>query len=518
MAESITPFRIWSKPGIARDGTTLANQNHEDGQWVRWQRGDPRKIGGYRRLTNLLDNPGRGMNVFDQNDQTYTHIGNINTLQQMQINPNGVVSAMSDRTPAAFTTSANNLWQFDTSYDTGATLNYLLAHAAPNAADISSNTTAPVYYGNATATAVLTATAFPNVSGGVAVSGAYTWAYGSDGVVYWSAPNDPDGYGAAGSGTARPCSAKIVRALALRAGAGAGPTTLFWSLNSLERATFVGGTPIFNFDTISPMSSILSAASVIEFNGVYFWCGIDSFLMFNGVVRDLPNDMNVNYFFDNLNYAYRSRVFAMKVPRFGEIWWCYPRGAATECTHAIIYNVKENTWYDTSLPNSGRSCAQYAQVFRSPLMCGVDDDASATSGGYRLWQHEFGVDALDGVSVLAIDSYYETHEFGIPLGDTGASKTSLICNVVEPDFLQTGNMYMIVKGRQNARSEERESSAYTFAEPSTTVEGDYQQQNINIREGSRYMRFRFGSNVQGGTYQGGKIMAHFQPGDARITS
>lgn len=518
MAESITPFRIVSKPGIARDGTTLDNLHHHDGQWVRWQRGMPRKMGGYRRLTNLLDNPGRGMNVFDQNNQTYTHVGNSDTLQQMQIDPTGVVSSITDRTPAAFTTSANNLWQFDAGYDTGSSANYLLAHAAPNAADISSNTATPVWYGSVTATAVLTTTAFPSVSGGVVQSGAYTWAYGSDGIAYWSPPNDPPGYGAAGSGSARPCAAKIVRALPLRAGSGAGPTTLFWSLNTLERATFVGGTAIFNFDTVSPQSSILSAASVIEYNGVYFWCGVDSFLMFNGVVRELPNDMNVNYFFDNLNYTYRSRVFAFKVPRFSEIWWCYPRGSATECTHAVIYNVRENTWYDTELPGNGRSCAQYAQVFKSPLLCGVDEDTTAASGGHRLWQHEFGVDSLDGTRVLAIESYYETHEFGVPIGDTGASKTGLVCNLIEPDFLQSGDMTLTMKGRMNARSEERVGDVITFPENSAAVEVSAELQQIKELFSSRYIHFRFGSNVAGGDYQAGKIMGHFQPGDGRTTS
>lgn len=519
MPESITPFPIISKPGIQRDGTLLSGLNyHVDGQWARWQRGLPRKIGGYRRLTNLLDNPGRGMNVFDQNNQTYTHVGSINMLQQMQIDPTGVVSAITDRTPATLAASANNLWQFANAYDTGTSENLILAHAAPNAADISSDTATQVWYGETVDTAALVATGFTATSGGVCNSGPYTVAYGSNGIVEWSPPNDPAGYGGgSGDGTASICSAKIVKGMPLRAGAGNGPAFLLWSLNSLERMTFVGGTPIFNFDTVSPESSILSAASVIEYNGVYFWCGVDSFLVFNGVVRELPNDMNVNYFFDNLNYTYRSRVFAFKVPRFNEIWWCYPRGSATECTHAVIYNVKENTWYDTELPGNGRSCAQYAQVFKSPLMCGVDEDTSAVSGGHRLWQHEFGVDSIDGPRVLAIESFYETHEFGIPIGDTGASKTSLACNVVEPDFVQTGQMYMIVKGRQNARSQVRESDPYTFAAaPDDGVE--MQQQLLNIRETSRYMRFRFGSNVAMGDYQAGRIMAHFQPADGRITS
>lgn len=524
MAESITPIRIMSKPGVKRDGTLLEGDYHVDCQWCRWQRGLPRKIGGYRRLTNLLAGIGRGMNVFDQNNETYTHIGSAAALQQMLIDPNGVVSAMSDRTPVGFAASANNLWQFDNAYDTGTAKLGLLAHAAPNATDISSNIANDIYFGEATAAAVLTATAFTPTSGGVAVSSPYTWAYGSNGVVEWSPPNDPTNYGGAGSGTAAICAAKIVRAMPLRAGAGNGPTTLFWSLNSLERATFIGGTAVFNFDTITSQSSIMSAASVIEYNGVYFWIGVDSFLLYNGVVRELPNDMNSNYFFTGdasdpgINYAYRQRVFAFKVPRFGEIWWCYPRGSATECTHAIIYNVTLNTWYDTPLPASGRSCAQYAQVFTSPLVCGVDPDTSTGATTYKLWQHEFGVDSIDGTEVIAVESFYETNEIGLPFTDgganTGGSKQSLVNNWIEPDFVQNGEMYVIVKARWNARSQEHVSAPYTFvALPTVPAE-----ETVKIRETGRFLRYRFGSNVQGGDYQAGKIMGHFQGGDARITS
>jgi hypothetical protein len=92
--------------------------------------------------------------------------------------------------------------------------------------------------------------------------------------------------------------------------------------------------------------------------------------LYNGVVREVPNNLNLNWFFDNLNYDQRQKVFAIKVPRFGEIWWCFPFGDATECTHAVIYNVREGTWYDTELPNSGRTNGQFPRVFQYPLMIG----------------------------------------------------------------------------------------------------------------------------------------------------
>lgn len=520
MPTTIVPVHLLSKPGYKRDGTLLEGDNYVDGQWCRFQRGLPRKIGGYRRLTNLLNGIGRGMNVFDQNSETYTHIGYSSTLQQLLIDPNGVTSSFNDRTPVGFVANANNLWTLDQIYDGASTSLRLIAHAAPNLTDISSNTTGTIYYGDATATSPLTATAATPVSGGIVVVHPYVFAFGSSGVVYWCVPNTPNDWSSAGSGSARVTSAKVVAGMPLRSGAGNAPSGLFWTLDHLIRATFISTTIGFQFDVITVQSSILSSQSIIEYDGIYFWAGVDRFLLFNGVVRELPNNLNINYFFDNLNFNARQKVFAYKVPRWGEIWWCYPRGSATECTHALIYNVREDIWYDTQLPNSGRSCGQYAQVFKSPLMCGIDVDTSTGSSTYKLWQHEFGVDSIDGRIVTAIPSFFETSEFGFPAPDNQlfqSSNKSMIVNTVEPDFVQSGGMNLIVKTRWNSRSPEHVSTPYPFAADSGSgVASD--QQVLTIRETGRYMRFNFSSNVQGGNYEAGKILVHIQEGDERIRS
>jgi hypothetical protein len=43
----------------------------------------------------------------------------------------------------------------------------------------------------------------------------------------------------------------------------------------------------------------------------------------------------------------------MKVPRFGRNLVVLPTGDSTEPNHAVIYNVRENIWYDTELPTVG---------------------------------------------------------------------------------------------------------------------------------------------------------------------
>jgi hypothetical protein len=94
-------------------------------------------------------------------------------------------------------------------------------------------------------------------------------------------------------------------------------------------------------------------------------------MLYNGVAKEIPNNFNQNYFFDNLNYAQRQKVFVSKVPRFGEVWWFYPRGDATECTDAVVYNVRENVWYDAGQAiGARRSAGYFSQVFRYPVNAG----------------------------------------------------------------------------------------------------------------------------------------------------
>jgi hypothetical protein len=143
----------------------------------------------------------------------------------------------------------------------------------------------------------------------------------------------------------------------------------------------------WRYDIISSQSSILSSQSVIEYDGIYYWCGVDRFLMYNGVVKEIPNSMNQNWFFDNLNYNQRQKVWATKVPRYGEIWWFYPRGDATECTDVIIYNIREQTWYDAgSAIGAKRSAGYFSQVISYPIWAGWETTIAETvyKGSFNL--------------------------------------------------------------------------------------------------------------------------------------
>ena len=335
--------------------------------------------------------------------------------------------------------------------------------------------------------------------GGVVAVGPYLVLYGSNGSVENSDINQPAKFFTGDYNSANVTGNKIVKGLPIRGGSNS-PAALLWSLDSVIKMSKVSSAEgVFRFDIMSSQSSILSSRSVIEYDGIYYWVGIDRFLMFSGVVQELPNTMNANWFFDGLNIAQRQKVWAMKVPRFGEIWWFYPRGDATECSHAIIYNVRENSWYDTKL---ARSAGYYSQVFPKPIMADTTD---------TLWEHETGLDKIIGESATAISSYFITSNLGYPTGNPagelpqGISKWTRI-ERIEPDFAQTGNMQVSVLTKEYANSPYVVNGPYVFGVDDVRVD---------IRHQGRQLFLKFECNSLAGDYFTGIPLLHLEQGDSR---
>jgi hypothetical protein len=439
-------FSIDTQAGIQRDGTILDKQFYNDGRWVRFQRGRPRKMGGFKVISDELKGPSRGIWINSQNNFTQIFSGYNDGLQVLTIDDNGIGAGIQNFTLSDFTASDLNLWQFDGFFDVGgAGVQSLVAHPGQDLGSIDDTINTPVLIGdingttmskigvftdsvttvngspnvtlaaintligagqtvtgagipanttvvsvigttvtlsaNATASATVTATFDNNVvvSGGVVVLHPYVFVYGNNGLIRNCAAGNAQDWVSADANEVNAATGKIVQGLPVRGGSNS-PSGLFWSLDSLIRVSYapqslgIPGTANFapptfwRYDIISSQTSIMSSQCVIEYDGIYYWCGVDRFLLYNGTVKEIPNQMNQNYFFDNLNYNQRQKVWAQKVPRYGEIWWYYPRGDSTECNDAIIYNVRENTWYDAGEALGARRTAGYfSQVFAYPI-------------------------------------------------------------------------------------------------------------------------------------------------------
>jgi hypothetical protein len=498
------PIPIKSAPGVKRDGTQFEGDNYVDAQWCRFQRGLPRKIGGYRTVTQTIPGVVRGMTSWSADGLQYIHMGGIDFLNQVQTDSQGVITAQNSRTPAALVNNPNNMWQLASFVDQVTGDPILLAHAGQNLAAIDNTVETSVFYGDMSGVGALASTFTDPVSGGVCALVPYALAYGNNGRI--------DIYDAnfAQVNSAFVTGQKVVAGLPLR-GQG-GPAGIFWSLNSVIIATFTSATDgYFAFNEATAKSSVLSSQGIVEYDGIYYWAGVDRFLTFNGVIQELRNDFNKNWFYDNLNFTQRQKVFAFIVPRWGEIWWCYPRGNATECTDAVIYNVNEKVWYDTVLPTRGRSAAYFAEVYQRPFM--VDTTISPVTSLYSLYQQETGVDEVYGNTVSAINSFFESSEISM-LTQQNAINKSLRVARIEPDFVQSGDMTVQVWGRANARAPDVGGEIFTFPDTASLPE----EETVKLKELRRLMRFRFGSNTAGGNYEMGQPMVHIGEGDGRIQS
>jgi hypothetical protein len=354
-----------------------------------------------------------------------------------------------------------------------------------------------------------------SVSGGIVMLFPYLFAYGNNGLIKNCAAGDFNNWTSADANENNVASTKVVKGLPVRGGT-TSPAGLFWTLDSVVRVTYapttVGSQTFYwRYDIVTSQSSILSSQCVIEYDGIFYWVGTDRFLMYNGVVQEVDNKQNFNYFFDNLNYVQRQKVWVSKVPRWGEIWWFFPSGSSTECNDAIIYNVREKCWYDAGQAlGARRSAGVFSEVFRRPIWGGNEVN---NTGKYTLWQHETGTNEVYTNRVNAIDSFFETNVIGARAGLVGAVEQPgdnvwTRCERIEPDFVQVGEMTVVVTGKGYADEQDQASTPYAF-DPDTL--------KVDMREQRREMRLKFRSNTQNGDYFMGRVLMSIDTGDVRGT-
>jgi len=472
-------YTLGLEAGIKRDGTAFESRECSDGVWCRFQRGVPKKIGGYQQIFSTFNGLVRGMIMNSYNGVNYVFAGNNKNLdifvtgQTLGVGSGPYQGIMlpgyskfavasvslphvftitsatdissafpattkiifNQTTPVIYTVSTavyatgtltvtvletivgtptnvwiadtyfqpnpNLLWQFNFQYSAvGSTLN-LLIHPGLNLSNIDNGLKSQVYIGSTAPSSNETWTftgladtggSHPTyrpitVDGGVCVLHPFIFVYGSNGFIAnnnvssiyadqqltdWNGPL---------ANQVNVASGKIVKGMPVRGGT-ASPSGLFWATDSLIRVSFINnGTTYWQYDIVSSEISIMSSSAVVEMDGVYYWMGVDRFYVYNGYVTVLPNDKNVNWLFDNLNYQQRQKVWATKVPRYNEVWFFYPRGGSTECTDAIIYNVKDKIWYDAGQADGARRSSGFTtEVFPTPIWAGWDYDVLFTEG------------------------------------------------------------------------------------------------------------------------------------------
>lgn len=694
-------YTLGVQPGIKRDGTQFESREYGDGVWCRFQRGTPKKMGGYRQLFATFSGILRGMITNAYNGVNYVFAGwsgglNVfttgttfgigsgpynaiftpgysqftyatlvtNTMtittpntDLTSIFPAGTKVIFNQTTPVVYTVASSsfasatttvvftasvttthtgsvwlynyafqpddrNLWQFDLQYSPQGGALEVLAHPGLNLTNIDNGVPTQVQVGNVLPNSSeqwtftgLADTGGQNptykpivVDGGVCVLYPYVFVYGSNGFIannHVSTTYNQQSITDWNGNTANQVnmsSSKIVKGMPMRGGTNS-PSGLFWATDSLIRVSFTGVSPYYwRYDIVSSQISTMSSSCFVEMDGSFYWMGVDRFYVYNGQVSVLPNDKNVNWLFDNINYEQRQKVWATKVPKYNEIWFFYPRGTATECTDAIIYNVKDKIWYDAgSAVGAQRSCGYTTEIFPTPIWADwnynavysqpftvinhpaslpapnskqiyVNGDVTGTfspgdylsfstvpqdttyrivssaftfnstihplypqgvtlitcdiaftpavvagdlvyyiAGGYPIWQHEYGLNAISFSGETSISSSFTTCDIswvgGTPAQDTPSGvNRRMHMRRVEPDFVQNGDMTLTILGRKFARGDTAVHEPFTFG-PNTG--------KIDMRVEHREVTLQFASDTLDGNYEMGRILITAEYGDER---
>ena len=496
-------YTLGVQAGIKRDGTKFESREYQDGVWCRFQRGTPKKMGGYREIFGTFTGIPRGMVVSPYNGVNYIFTGNRygidvfitgNTIgvgsgpyianilpgySQFTVASNTtndfVITSTATPTPIDYTSvfpagtkvifdqtnpavvfnvtgstfsspdttvtvtetiagsptdvwlyntnynpDARNLWQFDLQYSPAGGALKVLAHPGLNLNNIDNAEETQVlvgdiipatpgvwnFYGLADSTGQQPTYRPISVNGGVCVLYPYIFVYGDNGYIANNHVDTTYGtqtltdWNGATANQINMSSSKVVKGMPVRGGTNS-PSGLFWATDSLIRVSFTGTAPLYwRYDIVSSQISTMSSSCFVEMDGVFYWLGVDRFYQYNGVVSVLPNDKNVNWLFDNVNFEERQKVWATKVPRYNEIWFFYPRGSATEVTDAIIYNVKDKIWYDAGqAAGARRSCGYTTEIFPTPIWCGWDYEVTY-SAPFTL------IDTPDGEAPANANQFY----------------------------------------------------------------------------------------------------------------
>ena len=521
------------KPGILRDGTVFQDEYCTDGQWIRFVGGKIKKMKGQQEVVyNDLFTPMLANIIYldvQYQGGYQIYYANTTTVQKGTLtddyNITNTVNLLVQNG-----NNANTTWQSVRFIrNTQPCIAFLKTQ---NGTNMSDETAGQLYWkqlndNNALVNSVVTGEGGNICSGGILFSNPCLYVYGNNGTIARSRTNDPLNFDGGDSGIYNISADKLIFGANVRGGSNA-PSLLFWTANSVIYLTNVadGNSPVdFQKEVITNNSSLMSSRSIVQYDSLFFWLGTDRIFNYNGIVDSIPNTINLEYFFDNVDLNKRQKIYGYKIARYGEVRWAYPEKAYADnpnigCTREIVYNVRENSWYDCAIQRDcitvfettgdifsyGDSCTNY------PLNLG--------NSYKRIWKHETGVTEIRDDVNVNIPSFFTTPFYGFvtfnPAKTGNALDKYIVLDQIEPDFptnvirTDADEITVVVNYRKYAGTRVVNSNPFVFKLadlPNAPNLG-----KIDIRVQGRFMNITISCAYP---YDVGTVLINFKEGDSQ---
>lgn len=520
------------KPGILRDGTKFQSDFCTDGQWIRFVGGKIKKMRGQRAIALNDPNDRPLMLHFEGNKLFYA---TLNKIKSSTIN-NGL-TLNNHQTLRNTVMPRGGRWQAVKFFnDNVPSIAFLLTRDAADITNVSAAQlwTKPLNDNNVLVQTNINAHA-NEICGGILYSHPCLYLYGNNGILIRSRTNNPleftQGNNAGEDGQMyRISTDKLLFGANVRGGTNA-PSFLFWTSNSVIYLTNVADinnvqNPVdFQVEVVTSNSSLISTRAVVQYDSLFFWLGTDRIFVYNGIVDSVPNSINLEYFFDNVDMNRRQEIYGYKVPKYGEIRWAYPEinVQSPYCTRELVYNVRENTWYDTAIR---RSCVttrnDTGEIFSFGDSC-ANYPFHPDNQHHSLWKHETEHEESRNGRFLPIPSFFTTPFYGFvtfsPAKDNNAVDKYIILEEIEPDFPTTD-----LERLERVEEPENEpallnikvvSRLHPMSPLRTEIEIEQninQPRKIDIRKQGRFLQITFSSDQP---YEVGNVLLKFNIGDGK---
>ena len=356
--------KIEFPPGLDRRGTEYQSAaRFYDADLVRWHLGRLQPIGGWSQLGTALTGTAREIATWVDNSAVGRAA--LGTESNLYVLTTG--GTLSDITPLSgySAQSADSTWTLD---NAGQLL------VGVNDAHGTVFTWLP---GDANAAALTNA---PSCDAVVVTNEGIIMALGSGGnprQISWCDRDDFTDWTAGFADLAGDLTVQAKGAIQCAKNVRAG--TLIWTGEDLHIAEYVGLPNVYGVARVAEDCGAISRGCVALKDDLAYWMGQNSFYICNGgaFVEELPCMIHDDVF-GQINRTHSSKVRAMHNSEFNEIWWFYPKGAATENSHVAVFNYAEGHWTQHELD---RHCGiGRGNGFSNPLM--VD--------GTVVYQHETG--------------------------------------------------------------------------------------------------------------------------------
>jgi hypothetical protein len=152
--------------------------------------------------------------------------------------------------------------------------------------------------------------------------------------------------------------------------------TAIWTDQDLHLLTYTGAPLFFGVQKLADSAGAISPYSVYSSTEVTTWLNRGGFWTFDGYARPVSDCPIQDRVMRTVDWSQEGLIYSGGNSEFGEVWWFCPSvtGTAGQCSYYVVWNYRENVWYDSLPSGIARNCWIDRGVLTSPIAVDPSDN------------------------------------------------------------------------------------------------------------------------------------------------